>query len=190
MRLKFLGFVLACLLLFIISESKINHAKVEAITQEDQEMTVQKVKQRNSMKDIVSITTALADYVTDHGIAPKQDGTYDENSEFCKALSPFYIRNPPIYDGWGNPFRVYCGEACNGTYRGVEGCDPGHFMVVSFGRDGEKEDWEYDHKNSAAGLYELKILDDFEVATETWICNSNQGWCRQFATTYQVTGKL
>jgi hypothetical protein len=30
----------------------------------------------------------------------------------------------------------------------------------------------------------------FEVATETWICNSDQGWCRQFATTYQVTGKL
>jgi hypothetical protein len=59
MRLKFLGFVLVCLLLFIISESKINHAKAEAITQEDQEMTVQKVKQRNSMKDIVSITTAL-----------------------------------------------------------------------------------------------------------------------------------
>jgi hypothetical protein len=63
-------------------------------------------------------------------------------------------------------------------------------MVVSFGRDGEKEDWEYDRKNSAVGLYELKILDDFEVATETWICNSNQGWGRQFATTYQVTGKL
>jgi len=30
----------------------------------------------------------------------------------------------------------------------------------------------------------------FEVATETWICNANQGWCRQFATTHQVTGKL
>jgi len=67
---------LVCLLLFIISESKINHAKAEAITQEDQEMTVQKVKQRNSMKDIVTITTVLAYYVTDQRVAPKLDGTY------------------------------------------------------------------------------------------------------------------
>ena len=88
---------------------------------------------------------------------------------FLEGFGSTHInRNLPIYDGWRNPFRVYCGEACNDTYRGVEGCDSGHFMVVSFSRDGEKEDWEYDRKNSAAGLYELKILDDFDKDIVRW----------------------
>jgi len=168
MRLKILGFVCGCLLLFVSSGSRFNHAKAEAIIQEDPAIAEQKSKQKYSMKEIVSIATALADYITDHGIAPEQDGTYDENIEFCKVLAPFYIRNLPIYDGWGNPFRVYCGEACNGIYRGITGCDYRDFIVVSYGRDGKKEDWEYDPNNPAAGLYELVTLDDFDKDIVMW----------------------
>jgi len=168
MRLKIFGFVFLCLLLFVSTGSKLYFPKAEVIIQEDPEITEQKAKQRNSMKDIASIATALADYITDHGVSPEQDGTYDENIEFCKALAPFYIRNLPIYDGWGNPFRVYCGEACNDVYRGITGCDYRDFIVVSYGRDGEKEDWEYDPTNSAAGLYELVTLDDFDKDIVMW----------------------
>jgi len=174
MRLKFLGFVLVCLLLFIISESKINHAKAEAITQEDPEITVQKVKQRNSMLDIVTIATALADYVTDNGIAPEQAGALDENIEFYKTLAPFYVRNLPIYDGWGNTIRVYCGEACNGIYSGITGCISDDFVIVSYGRDGKKEDWEYNPQNREAGYYVLETLDDFDKDIVSW----NGAWIR------------
>ena len=168
MRLKILGFVCVCLLLFVSSGSKFNHAKARAIIQEDPEVTEQKVKQRNSMKDMVTIAGSIADFVTDNGITPEQDGTYDENSEFYKALSPFYVKVLPIKDNWGNNFRVYCGEACNGIYRGITGCNSRDFIIVSFGRNGKKEDWEYNRKNSAAGIYELETLDDFDKDIVVW----------------------
>jgi len=173
MKLKFLGFVFLCLLLFVSSGLKLNHAKANAIIQEDPEITEQKQKQRISMKEIATIATALADYIKDHGVAPEQDGTYDENSEFCKALAPFYVRNLPIYDGWFNAYRVYCGEACNGKY-GISGCGPDDFVIVSLGRDGEKEGWEYGRYNPAAGLYELVTLDDFDKDIVMW----NGSWIR------------
>ena len=173
MKLKFLGFVFLCLLLFVSSGLKLNHAKANAIIQEDPEINEQKSKQKNSMKDIVTIATALADYITDHGVAPEQEGTFDENVEFQKALSPFYVRNLPINDGWFNAYRVYCGEACNGKY-GISGCGLDDFVVVSYGRDGEKEDWEFDRKNPKAGLYVPETLDDFDKDIVRW----NGSWVR------------
>jgi|GEM_PF-2281487 len=174
MRLKILGFAFACLLLLISSASKFNHAKAEAIIiQEDPQMTKQRDLQRISMKEITVVCTALADYITDFGIAPKQDGTYDENLELCKALAPFYVRNLPVYDGWGNAYRVYCGEACNGKY-GIFGCGLDDFLVVSYGRDRMKEDWRFDPGNPEAGLYELNNLDDFDKDLIIW----NGSWVR------------
>ncbi len=173
MRLKILCILCVCLLLFVSSGSKFNYAKAEAIIQEDPKMAKQKEKQIMTMKEIVTITTALADYVTDNGIAPEQDGTYDENTEFCKALAPFYIRNLPIYDGWGNNYIVYCREACNGKY-GISGCTSDEFVVISYGRDGKKEDWEFVPYNPAAGLFVLETLDDFDKDIVMW----NGSWVR------------
>jgi hypothetical protein len=167
MRFKILGFVLACLLLFVNSGLKFNQAKASAIIQEDPQITEQKEKQKSSMREIVMITTALADYITDFGVTPKQDGTYDENGEFCKALAPFYIRNLPIYDGWGNNYRVYCGEACNGKY-GISGCGSDDFVVVSYGRDGIKDDWEFDPNNLKAGLYAAESIDNIDKDLVMW----------------------
>ncbi len=173
MRLKILGIVCVCLLLFVSSGSKFNYAKAEVIIQEDPKMAKQKEKQIMTMKEIVALTTALADYVTDNGIAPEQDGTYDENTEFCKALAPFYIRNLPIYDAWGNNYIVYCREACNGKY-GISGCTSDEFVVISYGRDGKKEDWEFVPYNPAAGLFVLETLDDFDKDIVMW----NGSWMR------------
>ena len=126
-----------------------------------------------TMKEITIITTALADYITDMGVAPEQDGTYDENTEFCKALTPFYVRNLPIYDGWGNKYIVYCREACNGKY-GISGCTSDDIVVISYGRDGKKEDWEFVPNDPAAGLYTLETLDDFDKDIVMW----NGSWVR------------
>jgi hypothetical protein len=90
MRLKILGIICVCLLLFVNSGSKFNYANAKAIIQEDPEMAAQKKKQIMTMKEIVTITTALADYVTDNGIAPEQDGTYAENTEFL-AVHPMIL---------------------------------------------------------------------------------------------------
>jgi len=136
-------------------------------------MTEQKGKQKNSIKDIVSIATALADYITDRGAVPQQNGACDENFEFYRTLAPYYIRNLPVYDGWGNSYRVYCGEACNGKY-GISGCGANDFVVVSYGRDGKKEDWVFDPSNPEAGLYELETLDDFDKDIIIW----NEAWIR------------
>ncbi|MFX0139864.1 MAG: hypothetical protein ACFFDN_39855 [Candidatus Hodarchaeota archaeon] len=173
MRLKILGFVCVCLLLFVGSGTKFNHAKAEAIIQEDPEMAEQSKKEKMTMKEIATITTALVDYIKDNGIAPEQDGTYDENTEFCKALAPYYVRNLPIYDGWGNNYIVYCREACNGKY-GISGCISDDVVVVSYGRDGKKENWEFDPNNPGAGLYVLEALDDFDRDLIMW----NGSWIR------------
>jgi len=174
MRLKVLGSVLVCLLLFVNSGAKFNHSKAEAILQEIPGMDEQRYKLRISMKEIATIATALADYITDHGIAPKQAGTYNENIEFCKVLAPYYVRNLPIYDGWGNTIRVYCGEACNGVYSGITGCSSDDFVIVSYGKDRKKEDWEYNRQNRGAGYYVLETLDDFDKDIVNW----NGAWIR------------
>ncbi len=172
MRLKILGFVLVCLLIGVGSGSISNSAKA-AITQETSEITEIKEKQRAARIDMTVISTSIADYVTDNGITPKQDGIYDENSEFYQALSPFYVKVLPITDSWGNKFRVYCGEACNGKC-GISGAASDDFVVVSYGRDGKKEDWKFDFSNPRAGLFVTKAVEDSDKDLVMW----NGSWIK------------
>ncbi len=120
------------------------------------------------MKDISLVNAVLSDYVTDYGIAPKQAGQYERQSEFEKSLSPFYIKNLPFKDGWGNGFYVYTGLACNGIYDGIKGCTEKDFIVISFGRDGKKENWKYNPKDPEAGIYELTSDKDFDKDFVIW----------------------
>jgi hypothetical protein len=172
MRLKILGFVLVCLLLCVGSGSISSSAKA-AITQETSEIDEVRSKQIESMKDITVIATSIADYVTDNGITPKQDGIYDEKSEFYQVLSPFYVYVLPITDSWGNQFRVYCGEACNGHY-GISNAASDDFVAVSYGRDGKKEDWKFDAYNPGAGLFVTKAVEDADKDLVMW----NGSWIR------------
>ena len=174
MKLKFLGFVFLYLLLFVSSGLKLNHAKANAIIQEDLEIAEQKVKLKNSMRNMAYLATGIADYITDFGVAPKQAGIYDENSEFHKALVDFYLKIVPIKDEWGNNIRVYCGETCNGIYNGISGCGADDFVIVSYGLDEKKEDWEYNRQNREAGFYVLETLKDFDKDIVNW----NGAWIR------------
>ncbi|MBL7084128.1 MAG: hypothetical protein ISS41_10960 [Candidatus Aminicenantes bacterium] len=133
----------------------------------------EKDRQLMSMKDIATINWAISDYVTDFGVPPKQEGTYDKQGEFDKTLSPFYIKVLPVKDKWGNGFRVYSGKACNGVYEGIKGCTDKDTLIISYGRDGKKENWKYNPKSPEAGLYKLKSEKDYDkdlvMLNGTWI---------------------
>jgi hypothetical protein len=112
-------------------------------------------KIRTAQKEISTIATALADYITDKAMPPAISGAYDENSTFYKSLSPMYIKILPVKDPWGNNYLVYCGTTINGHY-GITGSASDDFMVVSLGKDGTVEMWEYNPSTPEAGLYTEK----------------------------------
>jgi hypothetical protein len=131
-------------------------------------------KQLNSMKRASYINQAMTDYMTDIGVPPEQSGTYTRGSEFNEALSPFYIKDLPISDDWEGQYLVYSGKACNGVYDGIEGCTEKDILIVSYGRDGKKENWTYNPKKPEAGLYELKSEKDYDKDLLIW----NGNWIR------------
>lgn len=149
------------------------YQKQLAIGREDP-LAGEKDRQLMSMKNMLTISVAISDHITDTGIPPKQAGIYDLKSEFYSALSPFYVKVVPIKDNWGNNFLVFSGKACNGVYNGITGCTEKDFLIVSYGQDGKKENWKYDTKNPEAGLYELKSIDDFNKDLIMW----NGAWIR------------
>jgi hypothetical protein len=133
-------------------------------------MEEEKQIQMRAMKDIAVISTGIALFIKKNGYAPKQDGTYDEKSNFYIALSPFYIKHIkdlPIKDPWGNNYRVYCGKACNGKY-GITDSGIDDFIVCSYGLDGEKEVWEFDPSNPEAGLFIVEELSDLNKDLVMW----------------------
>lgn len=174
MKEKIFSSLLIFILLTVGSRAKLNVAKVDAIIQEDPEFNKQKEKQESAMRDIVDlITIALADYASDHGTLPKQDGIYDEKSEFYKALCPRYIKKLPIKDPWGNNYLIYCGEAIKGKY-GISEATEDDFMVVSYGRDGKKEVWKFDNPDPNLCFFDVKNIEDFNKDLVNW----NGAWIR------------
>jgi hypothetical protein len=153
-----------------------NKEKREKLIEEYQELLSlsKETPQLMTMKDMDTIHHAVADHKTDYGIPPKQAGPYDRQGDFHKALSPFYIKILPFKDGWGNSFYVYTGKACNGIYDGIKGCTEKDIIVISFGRDGNKESWKYNPKSPEAGLYELKSDKDHDKDLVMW----NGKWIR------------
>jgi hypothetical protein len=160
-----------------------NKEKREELLEEYQELLAispkspelaKKDRQLMSMKDMDNIHHAVANYKTDYGVPLKQAGPYDSKGEFNKSLSPFYIKILPVKDGWGNNFHVYTGKACNGIYDGIKGCTDKDIIVISFGRDGKKENWKYNPKRPEAGLYELKSDIDYDKDLVMW----NDYWIR------------
>ena len=133
-----------------------------------------KAKQLQSMREVTFINHAMTDYMTDIGVPPVQSGTYTRGGEFNKALSPFYIRDLPVSDAWDGNYCVYSGKACNGVYQGIEGCTEKDILIISYGRDGKKENWKYDPKKPEAGLYELKSDSDYDKDLVIW----NGTWIR------------
>ena len=131
-------------------------------------VAMQKAKQKETMKQIVHMATACADYVTSMGYAPdygNQSGPLQVGSNFMTSISPFFLKVCPIDDQWGNPFRVYTGTAIASVY-GIpaEDVHDDDFLIVSLGRDhadGGTVNFTYQRENLAAGLYQINSVADF-----------------------------
>jgi len=135
---------------------------------------IQKAKQKSTMKDCVVISTAIADYVTDNGVAPTQTaGTYSGGDEFYLSLSPFYLKVMPVTDQWGNGFSIYCNVAVNGNY-GISGALGDDFLVSSWGRDKLLESFTFDPSSPELGMYVVSTGAHFNNDLVMW----NGSWIR------------
>jgi len=132
-------------------------------------VAIQKAKQKETMKQIVHLATACADYVTSVGYAPdsgNQSGALQAGSNFLSSVSPMFLKVCPINDQWGHPFRVYTGTAVASVY-GIPAEDiaADDFLIVSLGRDGEDggdESFTYNPANPTAGMYKINSIADFD----------------------------
>jgi len=130
---------------------------------------IQKAKQKGTMKDMNTIATGAADYITDQGAwSISKAGPLTANDEFISLLAPFYVKVMPVNDQWGNPFNVYLGAAA-GT-RGIDPEDVGNddFVLESYGRDGGTDGWTYDSSSPTDGLYVLNEMQDFAYDLVSW----------------------
>lgn len=136
---------------------------------------IQKAKQKSTMKDCVVISTAIADYITDNGVAPTQTtGTYAGGDAFYLSLSPFYLKVMPVTDQWGNGFSIYCGTSVNGNYS-IAGALGDDFLVSSFGRDKTEETgFSFDPTLPEAGMYVVSQGIHFNNDLVMW----NGSWIR------------
>jgi type II secretion system protein G len=121
---------------------------------------MQKAKQKATMKDVTTISTALADYVTDNGRAPAFTGPID--ATFQAFVSPFYIKVCPTNDQWGTPFEITSGDA-TGSVRGCVFGGLDDFVVLSYGRDGTTDGVDYDPALPEAAMYRISSMADFAL---------------------------
>ena len=137
---------------------------------------IQKAKQKSCMKEIMSISTASADYITDHGdwSLVAQDGDLAAANPFVSAIATFYLKICPINDPWNGAYKVYCGQApVTGVLSGANANDIGSddFAVQSFGRDkliGPVQASTYTTGTPEAGFYNVSKMADFNNDLVCW----------------------
>lgn len=167
---KLSAMFLAVAMVLVIGASWGSARRVDESFQADEEAALME-KMRGAMAHIMALSTALSDYITDHGLAPSQDGSFDANGMFYEQMVPFYLAELSPQDPWGSHYLVYCGAACNGKY-GLKGCSEDDFLIVCLGKDGKGDGWEYDQIHPQAGLYKLNAKDDFNKD----LVNRNGSW--------------
>jgi len=137
---------------------------------------IQKAKQKSSMKEIMSVSTACADYITDHGdwsLIP-QDGDLVAGSAFLTAVATFYMKVVPLNDPWNSPYKVYCGQAAvTGALTGAPATDIGadDFAMQSFGRNkaaGPRQASDYSTATPEAGFFNVSKMGDFDNDLVAW----------------------
>lgn len=134
-----------------------------------------KAKQKGTMKDIVSLATAAVDYSTDHGNAPPNPGGEISGTQFVTEVSPFYIQNCPINDGWGNPISAWTSDSVTGQF-GIttDFVGDGDVLVMSPGRDGSGEGFTYQASSPDAGIFTVDSMVAFSYDLINW----NGSWIR------------
>jgi prepilin-type N-terminal cleavage/methylation domain-containing protein len=135
---------------------------------------IQKSKQKGTMKDIVTIATGAADFITDQGAWATATppvvhaGPLATADPFIVALSPFYVKIIPVNDQWGTPFEVHLGAAA--ATRGILAADVGNddFLIFSFARDQATDGWGYDPSDPTDGMFTVTTMLDFTYDLINW----------------------
>jgi len=148
---------------------------IPTTTVKDQYDPTEKVK--IAATEIMIIAIALVDYMTDHGkFSFKESPFLHKDSEIYNALCPFYVESLPISDPWGKSYWVICGKNIDGSLYGIPSGADDDFLIFSKGRDGEAENWIYDPKNGAAGLYEGNDPDKDIVLLNGTFIRAPKSW--------------
>ena len=137
---------------------------------------MQKAKQKSCMKEIMTISTGSADYITDHGDFTNAaiGGPVTQGCNFVTALSPFYVKSFPINDPWNSPYQISTGNADTLAYLdGVSAATLGNddFIVASYGRNNQKGALTYDSTNPEASRYNVSSMADFDQDLVAWSGN-------------------
>jgi type II secretion system protein G len=138
---------------------------------------IQKAKQKSAMKEIVTMATACADYMTDHGdfTACAQTGDLVVPSVFATAIATFYIKILPTRDPWNFPYQVDLGKAAVTAI--VSGADPleigeDDFVIQSYGRNNipgtNYQASTYSTGSPEAGRYNVSKMADFNEDLVNW----------------------
>ncbi len=130
---------------------------------------IQKAKQKSTMKDITTMATGLADYITDNGNYANlsQSGAIVDTTR--QALAPFYMKTCPSRDAWGAFYQVYLGSGCVGQY-GIDTAMISNedFVLYSYGKDQAGDGWTYDTSNPEMGMYTVTTMQDFNYDLVNW----------------------
>lgn len=131
------------------------------------EFQLQTEKQKIAIEEMTLIAIALADFITDPNEFPQQEGSFEENSKLYKALCPYYMESLPTEDPWDNDYLIFCGASGNDQYS-ISECENYDFVVVSLGKDGKRESWEYNRSDPTAGMFKVKEQSDFNKDLINW----------------------
>jgi type II secretion system protein G len=139
---------------------------------------IQKAKQKSAMKEIMVISTAAADYMTDHGTfvglaggAPLAAAT----DPFPVAMSNFYVKICPWKDPWNFGYFVYLGETESEPALALANpADIGDddFVICSQGREGAPGPTYsaalWDPALPEGMRYNVSKMADFDEDLVTW----------------------
>jgi type II secretion system protein G len=145
---------------------------------------IQKAKQKSAMKEIMTIATASADYITDHGdwsAVADPAGAIANGTPYIAALATFYVKTIPINDPWNNPYNVCLGDNVTTLVSAATGLGSDDFAIASFGRDkkaGPVGAAQYNTSNPELARYNVSKMSDFDNDLVNW----NGSWIAAPAT--------
>jgi type II secretion system protein G len=134
---------------------------------------IQKAKQKSAMKEIMTISTAGIDYMTDHGdfTAVPLSGDLAPGGSLYDALASFYVKIIPTGDPWNTPYQAYTGSNVNDCI-GIANAADDDFAVQSFGRGGAAggglDGDAYTSSDPEGGRYFVGAMIDFNNDLIAW----------------------
>ena len=139
---------------------------------------IQKAKQKTAMKEIMTMSTGAADYITDHGdwsLVAANGPLGAQTDPFPANIANFYIKTCPLNDPWNNPYNIYTGEgAVEAVLSSADAEDIGDddWVISSYGRDkGDGPTYNaaaYSTATPEAGFYNVSGMSDFDEDLVAW----------------------